>query len=184
MATNAQPAAADSSAGVAPAPNPNGATVPWLDPEEMRAWRGLIEMTGDVRAALDAELLGEFGLSEGDYGVLVNLSEAPDRRMRMCDLAVRMHLSPSGLTRRLDGLVRDGLVVREPSQDDRRVSLAVLTDDGFARLEQAAPVHVAGVRRQLFDHMTRTQIRQLGAAFDHLRERRAGIDSSSPGTTR
>jgi DNA-binding MarR family transcriptional regulator len=170
MARNAPPSAVDIDA-----PGSSGGAVPWLDTEEMRAWRGLIEMTGDVRAALDAELLGEFGLSEGDYGVLVSLSEAPDRRMRMCDLAARMHLSPSGLTRRLDGLVRDGLVEREPSQDDRRVTLAVLTHEGFARLEQAAPVHVAGVRRQLFDHLTRAQIRQLGAAFDHLRSQRAGI---------
>jgi DNA-binding MarR family transcriptional regulator len=149
--------------------------VEWLDDEEMRAWRGLIEMTADVRAALDTELLGEFGLSEGDYGVLVTLSETPDHRMRMCDLACRMHLSPSGLTRRLDGLVRDGLVVREPSQEDRRVSLASLTEAGLARLEAAAPSHVASVRRHLLDHLNRTQIRQLGAAFDHLRERRAGI---------
>jgi DNA-binding MarR family transcriptional regulator len=95
--------------------------------------------------------------------------------MRMCDLACRMHLSPSGLTRRLDGLVRDGLVVREPSQEDRRVSLAALTEAGLARLEAAAPSHVASVRRHLLDHLNRTQIRQLGAAFDHLRERRAGI---------
>jgi len=147
----------------------------WLDDEEMRAWRGLIELTNDLHAALDAELTADFGLTEGDYAVLVNLSEAPGRSMRMCDLACRLHLSPSGLTRRLDGLVRDGLVVREPSADDRRVSLAVLTDAGFARLEQAAPAHVDSVRRHLLDHLTRTQIRQLGAAFESVQHRRAGI---------
>jgi DNA-binding MarR family transcriptional regulator len=151
----------------------------WLDDEEMRAWRGLIELTGDVHASLDAELVAEFGLTEGDYGVLVNLSEAPDRRMRMCDLACRLHLSPSGLTRRLDGLVRDGLVVREPSPDDRRVSLAVLTDEGMSRLEQAAPAHVAGVRRHLFDHLTRAQVRQLAAAFEAVQRRRAGMGEAA-----
>ena len=107
---------------------------PWLDEEEMRAWRGLVEVYADVHAALTAELQEEFGFDEGDYGVLVNLSEAPDRRLRMCDLAERLHLSPSGLTRRLDGLVRLGLVAREPSAADRRVTLAELTDAGWTRL--------------------------------------------------
>jgi DNA-binding MarR family transcriptional regulator len=157
-----------------------GGTEPrWLDDEEMRAWRGLIGLTNAVHAALDAELVAGFGLDEGDYAVLVNLSEAPERRMRMCDLACRLHLSPSGLTRRLDGLVRDGLVAREPSPDDRRVSLAVLTGGGLARLEEAAPAHVDGVRRHLLDHLTRQQIRQLGAAFESVQRRRAGIGDSA-----
>jgi DNA-binding MarR family transcriptional regulator len=137
----------------------------WLDEEEMRAWRGLVESYADLRAALDADLEAAFGLNEGDYAVLVNLSEAPDRRMRMCDLADRLHLSPSGLTRRLDGLVKAGLVDRQPSPDDRRVTLAVLSDEGMATLTAAAPVHVDGVRRLLIDRLTRDQIRVLGDAF-------------------
>jgi DNA-binding MarR family transcriptional regulator len=147
--------------------------VDWLDDEEMRAWRGLVEVVGDVQASLEAELLEGFGITEGGYGVLVNLSEAPGRRLRMCDLAAQLHLSPSGLTRRLDGLVRQGLVTREPSEQDRRVTLAVLTDAGFAKLEAAAPAHVDGVRRHLIGNLSRTQIRQLGAAFDTVRRRRA-----------
>jgi len=152
--------------------------VDWLDDEEMRAWRGLVEVFAEVHAALETELVEEFGISEGDYGVLVNLSEAPGHRLRMCDLAARLHLSPSGLTRRLDGLVREGLVAREPSADDRRVTLAVLTDAGTARLEAAAPVHVDGVRRHFIGNLSRTQIRQLGAAFDALRRRRALGDAA------
>ena len=151
----------------------------WLDDEEMRAWRGLLESYGDVHAALEAELLAGYGIDGGDYGVLVNLSEAPDRRLRMCDLAARLHLSPSGLTRRLDGLVRSGYVVREPSDADRRVTLAVLTDAGVAMLEAAAPAHVDGVRRHFMDHLSRTQIRQLGVAFDALQRRRA-LEESPP----
>jgi len=119
-----------------------------------------------------------FGFNEGDYGVLVNLSEAPDRRLRMCDLAARLHLSPSGLTRRLDGLVRLGLVAREPSAADRRVTLAVLTDAGFAALEAAAPAHVDGVRRHFLRHLTRAQVRQLGTAFEALRRRRASTEAA------
>ena len=145
----------------------------WLDDEEMRAWRGLVEAYGELHAALEADLIGTFGIDGGDYGVLVNLSEAPDRQLRMCDLATRLHLSPSGLTRRLDGLVKAGYVAREASAEDRRVTLAVLTERGLAKLEEAAPVHVEGVRRYFVDHLSRTQVRQLGAAFDALRRRRA-----------
>lgn len=137
----------------------------WLDDDEQRAWRGLVETLAEVQATLEADLVAGHGLNLGDYAVLVNLSEAPGRRLRMCDLAQRLFLSPSGLTRRLDGLVRDGLVVREPSPEDRRVMLAVLTDDGMARMEQAAPHHVAGVRRELFDHLTRAQVVAIGAGF-------------------
>lgn len=144
----------------------------WLDDDEMRAWRGLIEVFGDVTAALDAEMVETHGIDMGDYGVLVHLSEAADERMRMCDLAGRLHLSPSGLTRRIDGLVREGLVARAPAADDRRVSLAVLTPAGRRKLEEAAPLHVAGVRRQLLDHLSPTQIRQLGAAMDAVRRKR------------
>ncbi len=152
---------------------------PWLDEEEMRAWRGLVEVYADVHAALTAELQEGFGFDEGDYGVLVNLSEAPDRRLRMCDLAEQLHLSPSGLTRRLDGLVRLGLVAREPSPADRRVTLAVLTDAGLTALEVAAPTHVEGVRRHFLGHLSRTQVRQLGTTFDTLRRRRARPDSAT-----
>jgi DNA-binding MarR family transcriptional regulator len=149
----------------------------WLDHDEMRAWRGLVDVFAEVRAALEAELSDAFDLTEGDYGVLVVLSEAADHRLRMCDLAARLHLTPGGLTRRLDGLVRRGLVTREPSADDRRVVLAVLTDDGRALLEKAAPVHVEGVRRHLLDHWDRDQIRAVADAFDAARghRHRAGL---------
>lgn len=139
----------------------------------MRAWRGLIEVVGDVSAALEDELLEAHDIDLGDYGVLVHLSEAEGERMRMCDLAGRLHLSPSGLTRRLDGLVREGLVARAPAPDDRRVSLAVLTPAGRRKIEAAAPDHVAGVRRHLLDHLTTTQIRQLSAGMEAVRAKRA-----------
>ena len=86
----------------------------------------------------------------------------------MCDLANRLHLSPSGLTRRLDGLVSLGFVARVPSPGDRRVMLAQLTDRGVDALAEAAPDHVSSVRRHFLDHLSRTQIRQLGDAFERL----------------
>ena len=109
--------------------------VKWLDDEEMAAWRSMIEVNSAVMAALEAESVERHGIAEGDYAVLVNLSEAPDERLRMCDLASALHLSPSGITRRLDGMVKQGLVVREPSTEDRRVMLAVLTPVGRAKLD-------------------------------------------------
>ena len=143
----------------------------WLDDAEMAAWRGLVMEMNQLIATLDPEL-AHHGLTMGDYEVLVVLSEVPDRRLRMCDLAALLRLSPSGLTRRLDGLVRAGLVVRQPSPDDGRVILAVLTPTGFARLEEAAPTHVGGVRRHLLDHLNAAQIRQLGNAMEAVRRGR------------
>src|SRR5690606_3988524 len=117
-----------------------------LDDRELAAWRAYVETVGDLSYALDADLQ-HVGLTVGDYQVLVFLSESEDRAMRMCDLATMLHISASGLTRRLDGLVRLGLVTREPSDTDRRVMLAVLTADGAAKLEEAYPAHLASVRR-------------------------------------
>src|SRR4029079_7622507 len=124
----------------------------------MRAWRGVVGTYAELQAALETDLVTGFGIDGGDYGVLVNLSEAPDQRLRMCDLAARLHLSPSGLTRRVTGLVKAGYVARQPSELARRVTLAVLTDAGRATLEAAAPVHVAGVRAHFVDHLSRTQL--------------------------
>jgi DNA-binding MarR family transcriptional regulator len=141
----------------------------WLDADEMRTWRSYVETSGDLERALDEDLQAGFGLTLGDYEVLVWLSEAQDNRLRMCDLATQLHLSPSGLTRRLDGLVRDGFVARVPSESDRRVLLAELTPAGWQRLRDAAPVHVESVRRRLLDPLTPEQIRQLGDIFAAVR---------------
>ena len=85
--------------------------------------------------------------------------------MRMCDLAEHLQLSPSGLTRRLDGLVKSGAVVRQGSESDRRVMMAVLTDGGFATLERVAPHHVASVRRRIFDQLDADQVAALESIF-------------------
>lgn len=114
---------------------------------------------------LDAELQSSQGMSVSDYGVLVQLSEAEGGRMRMSELADHLLLSPSGLTRRLDGLVHAGLVDRARCPTDRRGAFAVLTDAGRARLQQAAPDHVEQVRRHFVDRLTR---RQLEALVDAL----------------
>jgi DNA-binding MarR family transcriptional regulator len=143
----------------------------------MSAWRSYAETVFDLNAALEADLSAH-GLTLGDYQVLVFLSEAEHRSMRMCDLAARLQLSPSGLTRRLDGLVRAGLVERRPSDHDRRVMLAVLTDHGLDHLGDAAPTHVESVRRHVIDRIDRRDIaamaRIFGAIRDGLHDDRSG----------
>jgi DNA-binding MarR family transcriptional regulator len=153
--------------------------VNWLDDEEMAAWRSMVDVYADVMASIEAESVERHGLTAGDYAVLVTLSEAPAERLRMCDLASSLHLSPSGITRRLDGMVKQGLVVREPSTADRRVMLAVLTPTGRAALDAAAPDHVDSVRRHFMDHLSRTQIRNLAAAFGAVQRGRSQPDSSA-----
>jgi DNA-binding MarR family transcriptional regulator len=140
----------------------------WLSASEMRAWRNFIESISTLTAAMEHDL-SPFGLTMGDYEVLVRLSEAEDDRLRMCDLATALQLSPSGLTRRLDGLVTTGLVERVASPSDRRVMFAALTPAGQAKLADAAPDHVASVRRRFFKGLTREQVRTLGDVFEMVR---------------
>ena len=138
----------------------------WLDETELRAWRALLGAHRKLLQRLDAELQATQQLSVSDYGVLVELSEAEGGRMRMSDLAERMLLSPSGLTRRLDSMVEAGLVERARCQNDRRGAYAVLTPAGRARLEAAAPDHVEQVRRHFVERLTREQLEALGEALE------------------
>jgi DNA-binding MarR family transcriptional regulator len=140
----------------------------WLTGPEMAGWRSFIETYADLIAALEADL-APVGVTLGDYQVLVFLSEAPDQSMRMVDLAGVLQLSPSGLTRRLDGLVRAGWVERRSSETDRRVMLAVLTGRGRAHLEAAAPTHVASVRARMLDHLDDADIAALATVFGKIR---------------
>lgn len=141
----------------------------WLNSTEAVAWRSFIESIGDLTTAFEAGL-AEHGLTLGDYQVLVYLSESEDRTMRMCDLAAALRLSPSGLTRRLDGLVKSGLVARNPSEADRRVMMATLTPTGWKRLQKAAPDHVENVREYLFDHLNSTQVKNMAEVFTAIQD--------------
>jgi DNA-binding MarR family transcriptional regulator len=147
----------------------------WLDDDEMAAWRAYVETVVDLTAALEADL-APHGLTLGDYQVLVHLSEAPRHEMRMCDLASLLQLSPSGLTRRLDGLVRMGVVERRPSDLDRRVMLAVLTDHGWSHLEKVAPVHVDSVRLHIIDRLSREDMAAMARIFRAIQR---GLDAAA-----
>jgi DNA-binding MarR family transcriptional regulator len=100
--------------------------------------------------------------------VLLQLAEAPQRRLRMAELADRALLSRSGLTRLVDRLQGEGLVRREPSPEDARGTFTVLTRDGLARLRAAAPVHLAGIRRHWLARFSDAELRELGALLGRL----------------
>jgi DNA-binding MarR family transcriptional regulator len=147
-----------------------------LSERELSAWRTYIETVDDLNASIEADL-ALHDVTLGDYQVLVYLSEAEGRSMRMVDLAAALHLSPSGLTRRLDGLVRRGFVDRLPSTTDRRVMRAVLTDGGFAKLEEAYPSHLASVRRRIIDKVTTADLDAFGRVFAAIQ---AGLCAEKP----
>ncbi len=106
-----------------------------------------------IPRALDANLLGSQGLNVTEYSVLMNLSEAPGRSLRMSELADYVSISVSGLTRVIERLARQGLVERVRAQSDGRGQVAVLTPAGLDRLQQAWPTHLASVRRHMMDHL-------------------------------
>ena len=135
----------------------------WLDDDEQRAWRAFLAATRLLLAALDRELQRDAGLPHTYYEILVRLSEAPQRTLRMSQLADTLQSSRSRLSHAVARLEEAGWVRRETCETDRRGQLAVLTDAGFATLEAAAPGHVEGVRAHLFDLLTREQV-------GHLRE--------------
>lgn len=145
----------------------------WLDDDEQRVWRSFLAATQLLTDRLDQELQRDSGIPHTYYEVLVRLSEVPERRLRMSELANRSLSSRSRLSHAVARLEEAGWVRRETCATDRRGQLAVLTDEGFAALEAAAPGHVEGVRQHLFDQLDSDQVRQLGEICDaiaaHLR---------------
>lgn len=140
----------------------------WLTEPEMDAWRSLIQASTGILAMLDNELQAEHSMSVGDYEVLHFLSQGPDHAVRMSELAATLHLSPSGITRRIDGLVKSGLVERRPCPSDRRGSNAVLTPLGLKALTTAAPTHVRGVREHFIDRLDATRLAELARVLSAI----------------
>lgn len=140
----------------------------WLSEGEQRAWRAFVESSGGVIQLLDGLLKRDASITFDDYEVLVQLSEAEDRRMRMTDLSSRLLHSQSRVTQRIDRLECRGWVQREKSHADRRVTYAVLTDAGQEAIEAAAPLHVAHVREHVLDLLSPDEVDVLGALLQRL----------------
>jgi DNA-binding MarR family transcriptional regulator len=123
-----------------------------MQPDDLRAWRGMVAVHIRLVKALDARLEQEHALPLTSYEVLVRLDEAEGRRMRMSELADSVLLS--GLTRLVDRLERDGLLSREACADDARGAYACLTEDGVAKLRAARVTHLSGVRALFLDRLS------------------------------
>jgi DNA-binding MarR family transcriptional regulator len=133
----------------------------WLSAEEQRSWRKLAGVLTLLPAALDAQLQRDAGLTHFAYWVLAMLSETPGRALQMTELAAASRSSLSRLSHTVARLERAGWVRRERSPDDARATVAVLTEDGWAKVVDTAPGHVEAVRALVFDVLKPTQAEQL-----------------------
>ena len=138
-----------------------GAEPRWLDADEQKAWRAWLYSTQLLTERLNAELQHDTGIPHAYYEILVQLSETPGRMLRMSELADRCLSSRSRLSHAVSRLEERGWIRRQVCEEDARGQLAVLTDEGFAALEAAAPVHVESVRRNLFDQLSDEQVAAL-----------------------
>jgi DNA-binding MarR family transcriptional regulator len=139
----------------------------WLTDEEQRAWRAYIRLARLLMRQLDRDL-NPFGLSMHDYEILVELSEAPRRRMRMTELADRTAQSRSRLSHQINRMEARDLVIRENCEGDKRGTFAVLTQHGAATIGEVAPFHVASVRRHFIDQLDPVELTALTGAYEPL----------------
>src|SRR5258708_10573456 len=149
----------------------------WLSEDEQRTWRAFLVACQSMFAEIEAQLLRDSGLPHGYYEVLVHLSEAPERALRMSKLATASTYSKSRLSHAVAKLEERGWVMRRDCPTDRRGQGAALTDEGFAVLAAAAPGHVDQVRRLLVDPLTpgqMGQLREISAAMAAARVTAAG----------
>jgi DNA-binding MarR family transcriptional regulator len=151
-----------------------------LDDEEQCTWRAFLAAIQLLTEELDRELQRDAHMPHTYYEILVALSEAPSRTLRMSQLAERCWSSRSRLSHAVSRLEEAGWVRREACPTDKRGSLAVLTDQGFSALEAAAPGHVEAVRRAVFDVLTPDQVRQLGDISATIRD--ALVNDGGPRT--
>jgi DNA-binding MarR family transcriptional regulator len=146
---------------------------PWLTTAEQAAWRTHLEVSKLLTYQLERELQ-PFGLTFNDYEILVNLSEAEDRQMRMSDLARATLQSKSRLSHQITRMENAGLVRRQDCVSDRRGLFAVLTEQGWETMTKVAPHHVSAVREHFIGLLSGTDLaalhRALGPVADHLRE--------------
>jgi DNA-binding MarR family transcriptional regulator len=145
----------------------------WLSDEEQQAWRATVHLSQLLLRQLDRDLTAH-GLNGRDYEILVELSEAPDHRLRMTDLADATSQSRSRLSHQITRMEKRGLVRRDECEGDKRGTFAVLTKAGFEIIERVAPHHVDNVRRHYIDRLTPQQLEEVRSIFqpivDYLRK--------------
>lgn len=134
----------------------------------LAAWRAFLKAHATVVDRIDHDLAAEQRLSLSSYDVLIELYEAPDRRLRMHELAQRIVLSRSGLTRLVDRLETEGLLIRDRCGTDRRGAYAVITEQGIAALRKAWPIYAQGISRYFAQWLTQEEAQIFVAALERL----------------
>lgn len=141
---------------------------PWLTQEQQDVWLNIWSMRVWLPARMDAQLKSDSGLSNFDYFALAQISMAPERRLRMSELAELSDMTLSHLSRVVTRLEKAGWVKRVPDPTDGRATVAVLTEAGWAKVEEAAPGHVSNVRRLVFEHLSDDELKVLGTAMEKI----------------
>lgn len=142
--------------------------VPWLDQTQLAAWVRVAALLEVLPGTLDSQLRRDADVTLFEYFVLAMLSEAPGRALRMSELAAQTSATLPRLSHVVKRMESRGLVERRPDADDRRATVAELTDGGLERIEQAAPGHVRAVREHVVDVLSPAQLAQLTGIADAL----------------
>lgn len=148
-----------------------------LDPTALNAWRTFITAHARLIETIDRELTAADCVPLHWYDVLVELVEAPEQRLRMSDLARKVVLSRSGLTRMVDKLEKAGLLLREASPEDGRGAYAVLTEAGHNALRKAWPIYAQGIKNYFAAYLRADETEQMAAAFSRML---SALDSDTP----
>lgn len=141
---------------------------PWLSADAQHLWRRWLRLNAELPAVLHRELQADAGLSLSDFEVLVKLTDVPDGRVRVTDLARELNWERSRVSHHVTRMERRGLVERSECRDDGRGAWVVLTEQGRCAIERAAPGHAATVRRLIFDNLTAHELKVLGGVIDKV----------------
>jgi DNA-binding MarR family transcriptional regulator len=148
-------------------------------PEQI-AWVGLLRAHASAMRRFNGDLISEHGLTLNDYEVLLHLASAPERMMRRVDLAKSVLLTPSGITRLLEGLERAGWVERASCASDARVTYALLTDEGYDKLRDASSTHVEGIRSHFAERFSPRSWRRSARCSPASRSRAPKATTAPP----
>lgn len=153
---------------------------PWLSADAQRLWRRWLRLNALLPAVLNRELQADAGLSLPDFEVLVQLTDTPEGRVRVTDLARDLNWERSRLSHHITRMESRGLVERTECREDGRVAWVVLTKRGRAAIERAAPGHAATVRRLIFDDLTPQEFKVMNGVIDKVLDRLAGEADAKP----
>jgi DNA-binding MarR family transcriptional regulator len=151
----------------------------WLNDQEQRAWRGLMDMQHTLSAFIDRQLRTRCGLSHADYQVLAHLSEAPGGQLRSFELGDLLHWEKSRLSQHLTRMQSRGLVTRERAEDDQRGAVVAITPQGTELIAAAAGQHVDDARNVVIDQLTAEELRALVAITDKIRTRLGALETEN-----